>query len=82
MEKKQKAQASRTRARKSKMKDLKAYTGDFDPDLKLENLSKEVLANLQSVAEQIEAWLGLAASSPIGDLETCPKQHKQQACRP
>ncbi|QPK61752.1 nitrogenase-associated protein [Methylomonas sp. LL1] len=33
-------------------------------------------------AEQIEAWLGLAASSPIGDLETCPKQHKQQACRP
>jgi hypothetical protein len=28
------------------MKELKAYTGDFDPNLRLEDLSKEVLVNL------------------------------------
>lgn len=34
-------------------------------------------------AESIDAWLGLPADDMAGgDLETCPKQHKQQACRP
>ncbi|MDD2759611.1 MAG: nitrogenase-associated protein [Methylomonas sp.] len=33
-------------------------------------------------AETIDAWLGLSADTAAGDLETCPKQHRQQACAP
>lgn len=32
--------------------------------------------------DTIDAWLGLAETVSGEDLETCPKQHKQQACRP
>lgn len=32
--------------------------------------------------QTIEAWLGLSADNLRDDLETCPKQHKQQACQP
>ncbi len=31
--------------------------------------------------QTIEAWLGLSAGKLQDDLETCPKQHKQQACQ-
>lgn len=31
-------------------------------------------------ADRVEAWLGL--TSPASDLETCPKQHAEQACSP
>ena len=33
-------------------------------------------------AENIDAWLGLFEAFVDQDLETCPKQHKQQACQP
>lgn len=32
-------------------------------------------------AENIDAWLGLSDALTYEDLETCPKQHKQQACQ-
>lgn len=32
--------------------------------------------------QTIEVWLGLSADNLQDDLETCPKQHKQQACQP
>ncbi len=32
--------------------------------------------------ETITAWLDLAAEPSQADLETCPKQHGHQACRP
>ena len=32
-------------------------------------------------AESIDAWLGLSAGGVGDDLETCPRQHKQQACQ-
>ncbi len=32
--------------------------------------------------DSIDAWLGLAEKTPDTDLETCPKQHKHQACQP
>ncbi len=32
--------------------------------------------------DSIDAWLGLDGNTPDGDLESCPKQHKQQACQP
>jgi nitrogenase-associated protein len=33
-------------------------------------------------ADTIEAWLGLTVDKKAPDLETCPKQHTQQPCRP
>ena len=33
-------------------------------------------------AERIEAWLGLAIDASAPSLETCPKQHEKQACKP
>jgi nitrogenase-associated protein len=32
--------------------------------------------------EVIEAWLGLPAAASNADTESCPKQHKSEACRP
>ncbi len=32
--------------------------------------------------QTIEAWLGLSADNLRDDLESCAKQHKQQACQP
>ncbi|MGY6277015.1 ArsC/Spx/MgsR family protein [Methylomonas sp. MgM2] len=33
-------------------------------------------------SERIDAWLGLSNEGLSDDLETCPRQRKQQACRP
>jgi len=43
------------------MKEVTAYTGDFDPDLKLENFSKEVLVKYRA------EHLGGMFSHKIGD---------------
>lgn len=32
--------------------------------------------------EQMDAWLGLSIDPALPDLETCPKQHDKQACKP
>ncbi|MGR8931954.1 MAG: ArsC/Spx/MgsR family protein [Gammaproteobacteria bacterium] len=32
-------------------------------------------------ADKIDAWLGLSDEAVKEDLETCPKQHKAQACQ-
>lgn len=32
--------------------------------------------------ETVSAWLDLPTDLPSSDLETCPKQHSHQACRP
>ena len=72
--------------------------GEIDPDLVTERQAIDLMVSdpilirrpLLEVdgrcragfdVESIDAWLGLT-DTPENDLETCPKQHKQQACQP
>ena len=48
------------------MKELKAYTGAFDPNLRLEDLSKEVLVNLLREYARLGLLLEAQFKSLIG----------------